>query len=226
MSSPTDGDPDAATESQTEIMEATSRALCEHGYADLTLQKIADEVDKSRSLLHYHFDTKEELLVAFIDYLLDEFRETMVPPADAPPKRRLQEFLDLFVLEPDEDDRIALHLALLEFRSRGPFNEAYREQLAKSDEVLRETVADILRDGIDAGTFRDVDPDATARMIVAALDGARTRQITLDDAEYTSTVRRELQSWIVEPLLTDGPTGDERPGRDDPPGHDQRPGDK
>jgi AcrR family transcriptional regulator len=29
------------------IMSATYRALCAHGYADLTMQDIADETDKS-----------------------------------------------------------------------------------------------------------------------------------------------------------------------------------
>ncbi|WP_256393598.1 TetR/AcrR family transcriptional regulator [Natronoarchaeum rubrum] len=201
-----------------EIMDATYSALGEHGYADLTMQDIADALGKSTSLLHYHFDTKEELLVAFIDHIMAEFREEHGPNEDLPPEERLREFLDMWVFEPDEDERAALHLALLEFRSRGPFNEAYREQLVRSDELLRGTVEDILRDGIETGVFEPVDPESTARMIVATLDGARTRQITLDDAEYTPTIRNELAAKIVDPLLADASddTGEEVEEDDEP----------
>ncbi len=43
-------------------MEATYRALCANGFASLTMQDIADEAEKSTSLLHYHYDTKRDLL--------------------------------------------------------------------------------------------------------------------------------------------------------------------
>ena len=49
--------PSAGTEASTpsgadEIMQGVYRALCAHGYADLTMQDIADECDCSTSLLH------------------------------------------------------------------------------------------------------------------------------------------------------------------------------
>ena len=49
---------DAAAGSDTPegVTEATCRALCEHGYADLTMQDIADESNKSTAALHYHYD--------------------------------------------------------------------------------------------------------------------------------------------------------------------------
>ena len=53
------------------IVDATYRALCANGYAALTMQDIADECDRSTSLLHYHFDTKEDLLVELLAHLLE-----------------------------------------------------------------------------------------------------------------------------------------------------------
>ncbi|PSQ42055.1 TetR family transcriptional regulator, partial [Halobacteriales archaeon QS_9_68_42] len=53
-------------ETRERITNATYRALCDHGYAALTMQDIADECDCSKSLLHYHFDTKEDLLVELL----------------------------------------------------------------------------------------------------------------------------------------------------------------
>lgn len=53
------------SEVDEEIMEATYRALREHGYADLTIKRIAAEYGKSTAAVHYHYDTKEELLRRF-----------------------------------------------------------------------------------------------------------------------------------------------------------------
>jgi|APHM01.1.fsa_nt_gi Bacterial regulatory proteins, tetR family. len=64
-----------------ESMQATYRALCEHGYADVTMQAIADETDKSKAALHYHYDSKRDLLMAFLDFLYEEFTERVGAPA-------------------------------------------------------------------------------------------------------------------------------------------------
>ena len=60
-------------ETREAVMAATHRALCTHGFADLTTQRIADEWGKSKAALHYHYDTKEELLRTFLDHLLAKF---------------------------------------------------------------------------------------------------------------------------------------------------------
>ena len=162
-----------------EIMDGVYHALRAHGYADATMQDIADECSKSKSLLHYHYDTKEDLLVAFLDHVISDSERRVAAHADDPPAERLAGFIGWFVFERQAADREAFHIALLELRTQGPFNEPIREQLTRSDRLLRGTVVDILESGIEAGVFRDVDVEETAALLVATLDGARTRQITL-----------------------------------------------
>lgn len=189
-----------------EIMDGVYDALCRHGYAELTMQDIADECEKSKSLLHYHYDTKEDLLVAFLDQIVTDYGKRLESRSDQPPGERLVKFIAGFVFTPDETERASFHLALLEMRSQGPFNDRIREQLQRSDDLLRGTVADILSDGIDEGVFEEVDVDRTAALVVAMLDGARTRQITLSEGDpaedtYTRTVAEEAIERIVEPIL-------------------------
>jgi AcrR family transcriptional regulator len=198
-----------------EIMDGVYQALCDHGYAALTMQDIADECEKSKSLLHYHYDTKEELLVSFLDGILADYEEKLESRADQPPPDRLVEFIARFVFTPEDTERASFHLALLEMRSQGPFNDRIRESLCRSDKLLRSTAVDILEEGIEADVFEQVDVEETAAMLVAMLDGARTRQITLsdtDEATYTQLVARQALEQVVDPLLKDGidrPTLDE-----------------
>lgn len=208
-----------------EILDAVYRALCANGYADLTMQDIADECEKSTSLLHYHYDTKEDLLVAFLDDMLTEYEQRLAAERDRPPVERLLLFLARFVFDPDAGQRHSFHRALLEMRSQGPFNERIRAQLDRSDEILRGTVGAILEDGIEAGEFEPVDVDRTAMLLVGALDGARTRQITLGESDredaYTRTVVEELLSQVIDPLLaadTDRPALESMRSELSPPG--------
>ncbi len=191
-----------------EILDGVYCALCNHGYADLTMQDIADECDKSTALLHYHYDTKDDLLVAFLDGIITDYEQRLAGETERSPEQRLVTFLARFVFEPSEGHRESFHLALLEMRSQGPFDERVRDRLERSDTVLRETAAEILRAGVETGVFDPVDPDRTAALLVAALDGARTRQITLGDGQpegsYTRVVVEELLAEVVDPLLGAG----------------------
>lgn len=224
------GEPGAADE----IMQAVYSALCTHGYAELTMQDIADECSKSKSLLHYHYDTKAELLVAFLDRVLDDFERRVDAAADEPPEARLVAFIGWFVFEPAETERESYHIALLELRSQGPFDDRIRKRLRRSDRLIRGTAAAILESGIDVGVFDDVAVDETAALLTAAVDGARTRQITLgsglvdarsggdagseatdtagaDDprvlaSPYTWTVAKAILRRLVDPILTEEAT--------------------
>ncbi|MFC6613795.1 TetR/AcrR family transcriptional regulator [Halopenitus salinus] len=199
------------TDSSTtdEIMAGVHRALREHGYADLTMRDIAEACSKSKSLLHYHYDTKEDLLVAFLDRLISTFEWQVERGADRPAPERLAEFIAWFTFGPDATDREHFHVALLELRSQGPFNDRIRAQLRRSDRMFRETVSDVIEDGIEEGAFRPVDSGERAALLVAALDGARTRQITLDGMAiegdtYTRVVAEAVVAELVEPILTEG----------------------
>ncbi|TKX70207.1 TetR/AcrR family transcriptional regulator [Halorubrum sp. SP9] len=65
------------------ILGAAFRALCEHGYADVTIQRIGDEFDKSPSLVYHHYDGKDDLLIDLMGYLLDEFEASIADGAAA-----------------------------------------------------------------------------------------------------------------------------------------------
>ncbi|ELY23944.1 TetR family transcriptional regulator [Natrialba magadii ATCC 43099] len=188
-----------------EIMLATYEALCEHGYSELTAQSIADKTDKSKSLLFYHYDSKEELVAEFIEYLVDWFDERVDKTTSLPPVDRLATVVDWFLYGSanDTDKRQSFHTAMLELRTQAPYHEPYRENLRKSDDYLRELIEDILQDGIDAGQFVDHDTEEMATLLMATLDGARIRQLTLDRDSYVDQVRSAAIDRIFDDILAD-----------------------
>ncbi|MBV0902673.1 TetR/AcrR family transcriptional regulator [Haloarcula salina] len=176
-----------------QIMRATYRALREHGYADLTVQRIADEYGKSTAAIHYHYDTKEELLAAFLDYLLEQFVASIREVETTDPEERLTVLLDTLLVEPE--DNLDLLIAILEMRSQAPYKEAFRTRFEQNDEYIRYMLKAVINHGIDEGVFDDVDADHVARALMTIVDGARTRAVVLDETTALETARRTATEY-------------------------------
>ena len=170
---------DGAVGTRAAIMEATFDALSKHGYADLTIQTIADEFEKSKSLLYYHYETKDALLGDFLEFVLDEFEAEVGADGDDDPESRLCDVVRL-LLPPDlTDDEEArrLRTALFELRMQAPYDEAYADRFAATDERLIVAFEAILAEGVEMGAF-DVDPRIGAELLIDAVTGATLRAVT------------------------------------------------
>jgi AcrR family transcriptional regulator len=186
------------------IMEATYRALCEHGYADLTMQRIADESDCSKAALHYHYDTKEALLRSFLDFLLERFEAEIAGADVVDPRERLDAFLEA-IFESDGSEGTAFATALLEIKAQAPYDEAYRDRLLEWDRAMRGVVAEAVREGVERGEFREVDPESVARFVATTINGAHVRQVALNE-DMTAT-RELLEAYLDRTLAPGDPEG-------------------
>jgi len=195
---PFSGEPATTREA---IMQATFRALREHGYAGLTIQRIGDHFEKSKSLLYHHYDSKDELLLDFLEYMLAEF-ERATPDDDLPPREHLDAVLDHVLAAKLPDDQRAFTRAMVELRAQAAHDERYRDHFTRSDETFREELAGIVRRGVEAGEFRDVDPEEIASFVLALLNGAMNQRVTADDPP-TAAVREEIEAYLRSRLFGD-----------------------
>lgn len=191
--------PSDADETRIAMMRATYDALCKHGYTDLTVQRIGEEFPKSKSLIYQHYDGKDELLVDFLESLLDFFEGESPPGDSADALDRLETFLE-YMLDPERQEFMS---AMIELRAQAPHNEAFRAQFAKSDRAFREHLAGIVRAGIEQGVFRDVDPDRTAEFVLTTVHGAILRQVSTDGEVDISVVREELDAYLRSRVLVE-----------------------
>lgn len=189
---------DEVSETETAIMEATYRALCEQGYANLTTEQIATEADMSTAALHYHYETKQGLLVAFLEFLLTQLHEAIEVETDEQPVEQLDFLINRLLRGPaDQQD---FQTAMLEFRTQVPYNEAYRDQFHANDEHIRETIATIIRRGIEQGEFQEADPDRIARVLRMLIDGARMQAIVFNREAVLETATEIINTYLSQVL--------------------------
>lgn len=174
-----------ATDTREEIMYATFAAIQKHGYAGVSISRIAAETDLAKSSFYHHFDGKDDILLSFADFIVEEFARGLETETTENPLEELYAFLTLLLgVEPterDAPDYLDINSAYFELRSQAIHDPAYREKFTEtSDRFLRDFVA-IIEAGIEADVFEDVDPQGTASFILTLVDGIIFNTLTRTD---------------------------------------------
>jgi AcrR family transcriptional regulator len=190
---------ESPSSTREEILGAAYRALCRHGYAPLTIQKIGAELDKSTSLVYHHYDGKDELLLACLEFMLDQYETAFTETEPDDPKAALEAALDEYLTPEMPDERADFVGALVELRGQAPHDERYREQFTRSDRLFEERFARLIEAGIEAGQFREVDADAVAATLLTLFSGALFTHMTADETR-TPTVRAEIEAYLEDRL--------------------------
>jgi AcrR family transcriptional regulator len=187
-------------EAKAEIAEAVGAALADHGYERLTTAKIAAAYDKSEAALYYHYDSKDEMIAAFLELAADA-QATELADTGGDPEARLRAACERLFVAPG-DERAGLHVAVMELLSHAPHNETLRGPLRELEEATLDALADIVADGVETGVFRRIDPDATAAFLLAAADGATGFHVALE-LDVGEDLRTGWSAY-VDSLLAEG----------------------
>lgn len=188
---------DDADSTREQIIEATFHALCEHGYSNLTLEKIGEEFEKSTSLIYHHYDGKDELLADLLEYLLETF-EAEIPIRNEDPATQIHTVIDAS-FDPNEP-AAGFDRALLELRTQSSHNDAFCDLFERTDALMRERLAQIIRAGIENGSFKEVDPNQAAALLHVTLLGAHASLCT-NAGDMMAAARDELHRFVDEHLV-------------------------
>ncbi|THE63763.1 TetR/AcrR family transcriptional regulator [Salinadaptatus halalkaliphilus] len=204
MSDDVFSDPDGTRE---EILAATYRCLRDEGYADLTINAIGEEFEKSPSLVYRHYDSKDDLVIACLGYMLERFERQLVDEAITDPRGRLERFIEWASSDDIPAERRQFLSTLVELRTRAVYDEAYRCYFTRSDEVFVRYVSDMIQAGIDQGRFQECEPDGVAETLVTLLHGAMNRRPTHEGEAWLGDVRDELEAYLEARVYSDSTEG-------------------
>ncbi|MBO9521780.1 MAG: TetR family transcriptional regulator [Nocardioidaceae bacterium] len=158
-------------ERREQIIQAACEVVSEIGFKSLRVADVAKRAQTSTGTVHYYFDTKRDLMHAAFEWNFNQSLERRRPllESHAEPRDRLRAFVDSY-LPRDPVTVTAWHV----------WAELWVEALHEPDlQELNENVygewrrvmAAIIRDGQDAGQFRDGDPVLLANALIGMIDG-------------------------------------------------------
>jgi AcrR family transcriptional regulator len=176
-------------DSREEIMDATYKALCRHGYADLTIEKIAGESDKGKSNIYYHFDDKKALILEFLDFMRNNLEEEFESLDSGRPEESFDELLDM-MLGVEDEEMWEFHRALMEIQGRAQYDEEFEEKFRELDEIAVQKFTQVLKD-LDVEDSR-----WNAEFTVSTVQGALSQSMVREDREKLQQVKEKLKELV------------------------------
>lgn len=204
--SPFAGEP---ADTHERIMQATFETIQEYGFAGLSIQRIAENADLSKSSFYHFFDDKDDLLLAFLDTMLALYGDPLEGIENNPePLDALWAYVDFGLygladgsLPPVEGEvDVQSGRPYVELRSQGTYDEDYRERFTDMDGSMHERLSRVIERGIEAGVFCEVNTDRTAEFLLTVMLGSLFRRATADSVDVDA-IREELEAFVHARLL-------------------------
>ena len=152
-----------AAERRNEILDVAERLFCTRGYDQTSTNDILAEIGIARGTLYYHFTSKEDILDAMIDRILDEIirRTSRIALDESVP---VLERLTQSVLAANVDTKTGdMILEQMHKPQNALMHAKMQERLLKQ---LIPVFAKLIEDGISQGLMQSDDPENTIEMLL------------------------------------------------------------
>jgi AcrR family transcriptional regulator len=189
------------------IVEAARACIAEEGLSGATFERIAARAGVSRGLVHYHFRSKDRLLLAVCretcHHQTTALGEALSGSDDrATMAERIRELLMQFVEAPT-GFRLLSELWTLAGRDR-----AVRTEVGRLYADQRSALADAIRTGASGGrSALRAEPEAIATTILAVADGLSLQAHLEPDHRIEPALDAALQAaaWLLGQPTTETP---------------------
>lgn len=183
------------------ILDATDLLLSRYGYKKMTIDDLAREVGIGKGSVYLHFSSKEEIVLSHIDRIVDRVKDDLkkIAQSDAQPAEKLREMM--------------LGRVLIRFDAVQHYTESIDELLSslrskvieRRKQYFREEagiIAKAIREGQDAGLFRDGSAKEFAAGFVTATNSLLPAGLSTQELGERSHVRKK--AIAVSELLLNG----------------------
>jgi AcrR family transcriptional regulator len=172
-----------------EILRATCDEVAKRGFAHTRAADVAANLGVSTGLIFYHFESKDTLLSAAFAYAAERDLERLDAAAGkGSALRRLARILTMYGPE-GIGAGWALWIDAWAAALRSPEMAEVSQRL---DVRWKETVADVIKQGVASGEMTCADPSGAAWRITALIDGLAV-QATVHDGVLA---KRKITTWV------------------------------
>jgi AcrR family transcriptional regulator len=182
------------TARQSDLLQRLVALLAAEGFADFTLDELAERLSCSKTTLYALASSKHELVVEAVkEYFRGAARTVEASVAAAPdPAARVTAYLEAVATQLRPLSRQFMD----DLARFAPANEVYRRNTAAAADRIRELIAA----GVEAGAFRPVHAAFAGEMVAATMfevqRGEMFARLELTDAEAYA----ELAAFVLRAL--------------------------
>lgn len=158
-------------ERRLQLIDATIRCIAHHGLSDTTTAQVANEAGLSQGIINLHFKSKDKLLLATLEHVVDEYKLLWEKVYDQAGSSSAEKLLALVGVDfhPSvcERDKLAVWFA---FWSESKARPTYRRLCAERDRDYDRAIKRLCADIVNEGGYT-VNPDDIANALTAMTEG-------------------------------------------------------
>ena len=179
------------------MIRTAYEVMARDGVHRVPLQQIATEAGVSKGLLIYHFSTKDGLVLASLEWVLEATEARIRRRLDESddPARAISNVIDEVWSSPEANrDFFRFYLDGVEHQARSPEFEQFAD---KARAIMNSFYRELIVAGIEAGVLHVDDPDVAAVQMRAVIEGMFLQWLQTTDwhtshSEYRESCRRAL----------------------------------
>ena len=199
-----DRDGEALAPKQAHLIRSAYRVMGEKGMNGLSLQDVADEAGVSKAILPYYFESKENLILLTMRWVLarvaGRIREAIAETSSA--EEKVSAMIDAIFVSPESNRRF--YLVFFDFLGYAARNHRFADVSATFHEICNGLYAEVIRVGQEEGVFQKVDAEEAATVVRSLVDGLFTQWVQDRDWKNSHQKYRESCKRSVLIYLTAG----------------------
>jgi TetR/AcrR family fatty acid metabolism transcriptional regulator len=191
---------EVANERKDQIVRATVECMTKFGYHNFSMQDVARAAGVSKGIIHYYFLNKDELMMSVLDKVAGDIETVLMSDIGSAsgPVQKLQILIDVcFDIVRSTREYYQVNM---DFWTQINQKREVRDAIAKHYAKFRETAARVIREGVDQGVFRKVNPSDYASIMIALVDGVSLQWLFDEKVFDYDAVVKEVTELVLHGL--------------------------
>lgn len=187
---------------QAHLIRSAYKVMGEKGMNRLSLQDVADEAGVSKAILPYYFESKENLTLITMRWVLARVAERIRSAINEVEgaEEKVSAMVDAIFVSPESNRRF--YLVFFDFLGYAARNDRFADVGATFHEICNGLYAEVVELGQNEGVFRIPDAQKGATVVRALVDGLFTQWVQDKDWKTTHTRYREACKCSILTYLT------------------------
>ena len=177
------------------IFKVAARLFIKQGFHETSMRQVAEAVGMGKSTLYDYFPSKEEILLYFVEQEMETTHQDAVriTAQDMPASEKLRQILQSLWTYLN-DNRA---MAMLTAREASRLGEEATRRMAKRRAKYQKILENVIRQGIQEGTFRPVDPALAASALHSMMTMPFYNWLLQEEVEVLETVADKLVNLFL-----------------------------
>ena len=150
------------------LLKAAFAVVTEKGYFETTVDEVAHRAGVAKGTVYLYFKDNPAIYISLVDWLLEQALASIAEVASRPisPRRKLEELFSTWASGMMANPGVMALLSMENVNQSSTVMKRLRKQVLPRMLEMEDAVAGILKQGIEQGEFRPVEPRVAATMFI------------------------------------------------------------